>query len=230
MSLLGRRAPISWEHVEKYPLSALRTAEIPVARPVTIGINWYSNFDSPVKKGTRWWVGLGDLGQIRGGHCVCLKTSKYSDLTSWWDFYNQGRQGACVGFGSSRMMSLMNRKRYDARWLWDEAKIVDGYPDTNPGDDEGTTVDAAMKILAAKGHLRSGSSLPSLGEGIAAYRWATTVDEVRSVLLTPLHDTLQAVPMLNSWGRVYPHVVWIPYVVLERLMNEDGEVAIVTDR
>ena len=30
-----------------------------------------------------------------------------------------GPEGACVGFGCSRMMSLLNRKRYDARWLWD---------------------------------------------------------------------------------------------------------------
>ena len=25
----------------------------------------------------------------------------------WWDFYDQGTEGACVGFGCSRMMSLL---------------------------------------------------------------------------------------------------------------------------
>lgn len=228
--ILDRRIPENWEHIAKYPLSALAAAEIPVARPVTIGVNWYSNFDAPVLKSGRWWVGLGSLGQIRGGHCVCLKTSLYGDPMSWWDFYDQGREGACVGFGSSRMMSLLNRTRYNARWLWDEAKAIDEWSDTNPGDNEGTSVNAAMKVLASKGHRRSSESSPRAGDGIAVYRWARNVDEVRSVLRTPFHDTLQAVPMLNSWGRSYPHITWIPYVVLERLINEDGEVAIVTDR
>jgi hypothetical protein len=227
---LGRRPPTTWEHYEKFPLSALGAAEVPVARPVTIGVNWYSNFDSPILKSNRWWIGIGDLGRIRGGHCVCLKTSAYTDPTSWWYFYNQGSQGACVGYGSSRMMSLLNRVRYNARWLWDQAKIVDEWTDTNPGDNNGTSVNAAMKVLASMGHERVGDKQPRPGDGISAYRWASTVDEVRSVLSTPLHDRLQAVPILNSWGRSYPHLTWLGYDVLERLIQEDGEVAIVTDR
>lgn len=214
----------------KYPLSALAAAEIPVARPVTIGVNWYANFDAPVLKNNRWWIGFGNLGPIRGGHCVCLKTSRYNDSTAWWDFYNQLNEGACIGAGSSRMMTLLNRVRYDWRWLWNEAKIVDEWADTNPGDDEGTSVNAAMKVLAAKGHLRVAGTAPRLEDGISVYRWARNVDEVRSVLRTPLHDSLQAVPILNSWGRSYPHLTWLPYFTLERLINEDGEVAIVTDR
>ena len=230
MNPLGRRAPTTWEHYEKYPLRALAGAEVPAA-PVTIGVSWYTNFDSPVKKGSQWWIGEGNLGQVRGGHCVAVKSAHYSDLISWWDFYNQGSEGACVGYGSSRMMSMLNRVRYDARWLWDQAKMVDEWAGTNPGDNEGTSVNAAMKTLKAQGHVRSGKLLPAAGDGVAAYRWASTVDEVRSVLLSPYHDKLQAVPLLNSWGRsAYPHITWLPYTTLERLISEDGEVALVTDK
>ncbi len=51
------------------------------------------------------------------------------------------------------MMSLLNRKRYDARWLWDWAKSTDEWPETNPGDDQGTSVRAACEILRSRGHV-----------------------------------------------------------------------------
>jgi hypothetical protein len=38
------------------------------------------------------------------------------------------------------------------------------------------------------------------------------------------------VRILNSWGRGYPHRVWMPDETLQRLIDEDGEVALVTDR
>lgn len=241
---LGARLPKDKPYADKYPLTLTDT--IPRV-PLAIGVNWYTNFDDPVpvKFGTltRYFIGqTKNLGQIRGGHCVCVKSGNYPDLLSWWDFYDQGMEGACVGFGSSRMMSLLNRKRYDARWLWDMAKKRDPWPDTNPGDDNGTSVDAAMQVLRAAGHVPWQTSYegadwavrdlekPVLQEGVSAYRWATSVDQVRAVLQSPLNDQLQAVPFLNSWGRSYSHITWMPYAVLERLLSEDGEVALITDR
>jgi hypothetical protein len=250
---LGRRVPTDWKHYEKFPLTAVTLPSDPV--PVAIGVNWYSNFDVPVWKNNRWWIGLdhNKLGTIRGGHCVALEpgdaldangtiTRKLQDSDSWWDFYNQGAEGACVGFGTSRMMSLLNRKRYDARWLWDWAKKGDSWSDTNPGDDNGTSVSAACAVLLSQGHVPWSTAyanrdyverdreVPKSSEGINAYRWARTVDEVRSVLKSPANERAGAVRILNSWGRDYPHRVWMPYETLARLIEEDGEVALVTDR
>lgn len=243
---LGRKVPPNFDHVEKYPLTAIPEAETPKV-PVAIGINWYDDFDSPVAVRfgtlTRYFVGRGsDLGSIRGGHCVCIKVGSLSDPLTWWDFYNQGDEGACVGFGCSRMMSQLNRRRYDARWLWDMAKSVDPWPETNPGDDEGTSVHAGLDVLRGRGHVPWSSTYtgrtwqdrdaeePVFAEGVTANRWATSVDQIRAVLQSPLNDRLQAVPFLNSWGRNYPHVTWMPYAVLERLLGEDGEATLVTDR
>jgi hypothetical protein len=232
MSQLGRREPTDWKHVERYPLTADTTPAKPV--PVTLGINWYTNFDSPQRDATgRYWIGRGSLGSIRGGHCVCVPFDPAKDPATWWSFYNQGQEGACVGFGSSRMMSLLNRFRYDARWLWNEAKKVDGFPDTNPGDNNGTTVRAAMDVLRTEGHVKqvSGRDLAvSLAQGISANRWATSAQDVLSVLQNPTYAQLGAVPILNSWGKDYPHVVWMPLATLDRVIRESGEATMVTDR
>jgi hypothetical protein len=213
--------------VEKWPLTAATT---PVKVPVTIGVNWYRAFDTPTKdKSGHYWIAQGtDLGPIRGGHCVCLKPAGVTDPSSWWDYYNQGAEGACVGFGSSRMMSLLNRKRYDARWLYKEAQLVDEWGSTPP--EEGTSVRAGMDILRKRGHRirRDGVSGPVRAvEGIAANRWATSVDQVLDVLG---YGHLNYVDILNSWGRGYPHLVRMPVTVLDRLLREDGEMTLVTDR
>jgi hypothetical protein len=238
---LGRFIPDDWKHYERWALTSDTVPEAPT--PVVIGVNWYSNFDRPVQKGREWWIGEGDLGHIRGGHCVCVQSFNLKDHQAWWDFYDQGREGACVGFGSSRMMTLLDRGRYNARWLWDRAKERDEWSDTNPGDDNGTSVRAAMEVLRDLGHVKWRKSsmeeldhvgrtnlTPDNQRGISTYRWASSVDEMRSVLSSPAHERRGAFPILNSWGRDYPRVVWIPYATMQRLIDEDGEVALVTDR
>lgn len=240
---LGYKKPKDRAHIERHPLSTL--VDIPRV-PMSMGIDWYSNFDSPepVQFGsiTRYFVGRGSLGRIRGGHCVCIKSGNYSDRLGWWDFYDQGDEGACVGFGNSRMMTLLNRTRYNARWLWDESKIVDEWNDTNPGDDNGTSVHAAAQILNQQGLVKWDSSMANLSwqerdqligdmsAGISVYRWANSVDEIRSVLQSPLNDQLQAIPFLNSWGRYYPHITWMGYDIVEKLIRDEGEFLVPTDR
>ena len=50
------------------------------------------------------------------------------------------------------------------------------------------------------------------------------------MLKSPANDAAGAVRILNSWGRGYPHRVWMPDETLQRLIDEDGEVALITDR
>ena len=97
--------------------------------------------------------------------------------------YDQGREGACVAFASSWLMSIFNRRRYDPIWLWNRAKEVDEWPQTNPGDGKGTSVRAAMDVLRGQGHCRvyRGATQPcTQRDGILENRWATTVDGVRA--------------------------------------------------
>lgn len=232
---LGRIAPEDWLHVEKFPMSALPKREQPRNAPVPIGVNWYENFDVPAERrvGSQksYWIGdRAQLGAVRGGHCVCLLPKGMPDVYAWWYFYNQGFQGACVGFGCSRMMSLLNRRRYDSWWLWNEAKEIDEWADTNPGDNNGTSVRAACDVLRVQGHVPLSGPWRNMvhnGEGIDANRWMTTVDEVHAALGTTGWNHVR---ILNSWGHDYPHITNMPNECLQRLLDEDGEAAAVTDR
>jgi hypothetical protein len=224
---LGRRPPSDWTHVDKYPLMASMVPAKPT--PVVIGVNWYVEFDEPEKdtEGHYWIARDAKLTKVRGGHCVCLKPKGSGDPDPWWDFYNQGEEGACVGFGISRLTSQLNRKLYDGFWLYHEAKKIDEWP----GEDyDGTSVRAGLDILRKRGHceVKEGHTSPeAIGEGIKANRWARSVDDV---LTTLGYGGLDYVDVLNSWGRSFPHLTRMPATVLERLWKEDGEVGLVTDR
>lgn len=215
----------------------------------------------------RWGI----AGQID----IPSRVERTLSMPTWaHDFYDQGEEGACVGFGSSQMMTILNRHRYDARWLWEQAKVYDEWPDTNPGDNEGTSVRAGMDVLRQVGHVRilRGKDRPeNLVEGISENRWATRVDEVRAsissgipvtiginwyegfdnpqqygldylvqvtgqirgghcVCVIGASDRRQAVCFTNNWGTYYPRKVFISYSDLQRLLNEEGEATLVTDR
>jgi len=105
--------------------------------------------------------------------------------------YDQGSEGACVGFSSSWMMSILNRRFYDARWLYLEAQKVDDWPGENYS---GTSVRAGMEVLRSVGHKflhnHDHEHAPLIEDGIHEYRWATTVDEVRTCIAAGVPVTL----------------------------------------
>lgn len=226
---LGRIKPDSYEHVAAMPLTLLPPSARPVNVPVAIGINWYTQFDTPVKRSGAYWIapkGPDSLTTVRGGHCVCLEPAPAGeqDEAAWWEFYNQGNEGACVGFGTSRMMSLLRRREYDAFWLYHEAQKHDGIH----GPHEGTTVHAACQVLQTEGPRREGATRETPSDGVSAVRWATTVADVLATL--GFQPNVDFVTVLNSWGTAFPQRVRMPVGVLARLLAEGGEAAVVTER
>lgn len=214
-------------------------------------------------------------------------------LPSWHTKHDQGAEGACVGHGTGMMMAIRNTHqclkqgarnpyiRYNSFEIWERAKEVDGFDESNRGDDSGTTVRAACEILRLQGapvwenedDVKSFIP-PEIESGIEAYRWATTVDELRQCINenqpitmgtnwytnfdTPEYtdgewyigkqltsfgtlrgghsycifgasDQRQAFRVKNSWGLRYPEV-WLPYSATQRLLDEEGEACIITDR
>jgi hypothetical protein len=256
---LGRRVPDNFDHVTKYPLSAIR--------PVAVA-----------------------------------QVEKVLSLPYWHKSHDQGQEGSCVGHGWAMERGITNTRqnilshlpwptvrRYNPIQIWNHAKEIDGWPDTNPGDDNGTSVHAGGDSLRTVGAQRvksmqltanvprpvfpGGVPYPvDLIEGIVATRWAVNVDEARDaianlgpvviginwysnfdtprpkgneywigegtlgtvrgghcVCLYGASDKRQAFKLKNSWGQSYPEV-WLPYATLTRLLSENGEVALTTDR
>ena len=220
---LGRKAPTDWKHYEKFPLTLAAT---PVAAPVVWGINWYESFDMPHRHlNGEWWIGEGDLGEILGGHAIPSPMVGARDLISWYEFYDQGEEGACVGFSSSRAMSWLNRKKYDAEWLYRTAQTIDEWP----GEDyEGTSVRAAAEVLRTQGH-KPYNKDPNSADGIQAYRWIKDVNDVLNVVGGE-QKRRGAITWRNSWGVYYPQKVWLPAETAQRLIDEDGEVVVFTDK
>lgn len=133
--------------------------------------------------------------------------------------YDQGVEGACVGFSLSWNMSILNRRRYNARALYLRAQQVDEWP----GEDySGTSVNAGCKVLMLEGHWRLQKSrwwatareFLGLEQGIAAYRWAVKVDEVRTAnglgipvtFSTPWFASFDSPVYINNewWIGAYP--------------------------
>jgi hypothetical protein len=215
---------------DKWPLAALEPRELPKPTPVVLAVPWYSAFDRPVLTDGRWRItsNVGALGYVRGWHAICVQPAAMSDLVSWWEFYDQLRTGECVGFAFSRMMTLLNRARYDAPWLYFATQDAAGQPRDPLA---GTYPAFAADVLRTVGHKTPRGDAPKLANGIAANRWAVTVDEIRACLQSPAHDRREAFPLLNSWGRPgYPHVVDFPYVTMEAMYRQDAEATAVTDR
>lgn len=231
------------EHREKYPFRRETLEEVGVTEPtpMAIGINWYSAFDTPVKgRDGRWRVAQdGNVGRLRGGHCVCLPHRGFKDVYGWWLYYNQGREGRCVQFGCSRALSLLRRQRYRisedeiGRWHYWEAQRTDewaggSYPGASPHY-EGTSVRAGLEVMRAYGVVKNRGTAPDPNESISAYRWAPE-NGMNDVLAALGREDEEEIPWINSWGRNYPRVVWVPVTVHARTLNEWGEYGIITPR
>lgn len=224
MQGLGRLAPTDDRHLQRYSLTA---ATMPSrAVPVLLGINWYTNFDTPVLKDNAYWIGLGDWGSVRGGHAIVANSPLVKDILSWYIRYQQPVDGPCGGYAGSRMMSLINRRFYDGMALYKAAQKVDEWPGENYA---GTSIRAVCDVLRLQGAfpvVKNRTVGPVLSEGIVQNRWAQSVGEVTACL----QSTQSYIVLLNSWGKNWPPAVRLPLEGLDRLLQENGEAVLVTDR
>ncbi|MGI8548117.1 MAG: hypothetical protein ACR2M1_12435 [Gemmatimonadaceae bacterium] len=117
-----------------------------------------------------------------------LTVERLLPLPGYRTQYNQGSTNGCVGYSSSWAMSILNREMYDPKWLWDQAKLIDQWTDTNPGDNNGTSVRAGMDVLRTQGHRQvwRGADKPvDPDDGILRNEWASgpgAVDQVRQCI------------------------------------------------
>jgi hypothetical protein len=136
-------------------------------------------------------------------------------LPGWHWSHDQGAEGSCVGHGTAMERAITNiaqersagrkpfSRRYDPIDIWNRAKSIDEWPDTNPGDENGTSVRAGYDVMRTVGPSRvrsmrlEGDSPKPVGAtpndveaGALVNRWATSVDEMRAALALGLPVTI----------------------------------------
>jgi hypothetical protein len=205
---------------------------------------------------------------------------KLSLPANYQSHYNQGNTNGCVGASCSIAMAILNYGDiYDWAWLWQNAKDYDYIWSTKRGDDQGTTVNGAMRVLRNLGHVEIDPILkmpakPHKDDGIAEYRWDHTHQGifwsiskgVPVIVATAWHMSMdyptmkdgeymiglaedigpiegshaycivgastskKLVYIAQSWGRDWPELVGMPTAFLDKLLANQGEVALITDR
>ena len=128
-------------------------------------------------------------------------------LPAWHWSHDQWSEGSCVGHGIVMERAVTNKRqfaqnkilgyrtRYDPIYIWNEAKAIDEWDDTNPGDDNGTSVRAGYQVVHKVGMVpvrtmkivdhkvvAVAPQNPDMSAGVLAYRWARTVDEIRTAV------------------------------------------------
>ncbi len=109
------------------------------------------------------------------------------------DYMDQGREGACVGASCTWVATLLNStsasaRQYDFNRLYRAAQASDGL-----NIQSGTTTRAGLEELRLRGHwpIVNGSTRPrSRAEGIQAYRWAETIQEIRALVAQKIPGVL----------------------------------------
>lgn len=153
----------------------------------------------------------------------------------WWHpSHDQGQNGACVGHGIAMERAVrekFERKqagvlpytvRFNPWWFWDQAKLIDEWSDTNPGDDNGTSVHAGYDVVRTRGAVRLSSTVtegdypgpsalaslaPDHQWSITSNQWATSVDAMRSCIARD-----QPVTIGVNWYSNFDNPVQVPVV------------------
>jgi C1A family cysteine protease len=105
---------------------------------------------------------------------------------------NQGNTGRCVAFSGTGLRQQQERSDgdwpkgwppLDPEWLYEHAEAIDGIP-TPPGPQRGTTIRAALQVLAKQGQPLTGDAASASRFRIASY-WAVplTVDAIKRALV-----------------------------------------------
>jgi len=233
---LGRREATDDRHLQRYSLTADTMPTVPT--PVVLGSRWYRAFFNPWMdtKGNYWIVkpgtGPSQWGPIDGGHAYCLNPIGLPYRREWQLLYDQQRND-CTAYSACIMQSLNNRQSYWAPPVYDYTLQHDEFAGEA---DEGTSVRATMETLRVMGLWLKDRSGPHLGDGIAAYRWCRSVEQIAQVL-DPISQAQRVLErgyaiMRQSWGpNAYPYATRVPLEVMDTVIfQQSGDATLVTDR
>jgi hypothetical protein len=234
---LGRRIPTSWEHVSKYPLRLMAAPPVP---PITVErVLSLPAYRRELDQGTEgactgfgstWMMAILNR-RLYHARQLYLEAQK---IDEWDDTPPQ--EGSSV-------RAVMDVLRTRGHWRRVNGTNFAPIPDARHGISENrwaTKVDEIRACIAAGVPVTGGfnwyTAFDSEGiQKIGMDYWIGRGGDLgpirggHCICIYGASDRRQAVKIVNNWGVTYP-LVWLPYTVLRRLLKEDGEASIVTDR
>lgn len=249
---LGRRVPETWTHVARYPLSTLIADPLhelvipPAGTEKSLGLPWWHKQHDQGQEGSCVGFGCSAMMSITN-HLQRLKTTgqdiTYRYAARW--LYGEAQlvdewaetppeEGTSVRAGCD-ILRLRGHRRVQRsvtgpemiehgisanRWAVNHDEIraaiyaglavaigVNWYSSFDAPYQKVPGGDYWISIFPHSGHIRGGHCLT----------------------IFRMSDSRGAFRLMNSWGDAYPPV-WLSYVDMDRLTNEDGECVVITDR
>jgi hypothetical protein len=254
---LGRREPTDFKHIEKYPWSAVQATTVSVVNKVMELPRWHWTHDqgtegSCVGHGIVMERAITNTGQNRLAK-LFRPGRRYDPVDVWrhaktideWEetkFEDSNGTSVRAGYDIARDRGL---RRVKSMIIHEGASVPTPIDARDPDVAEGiianrwaTTVDEVRTAIS--------EGLPcAIGVNwygnfdvpvqLADKSWwigSQHLGRLRGghcLTIYGASDKRQAVRLKNSWGKAYP-LVWMPYTTLQRLIDENGEIALVTDR
>jgi hypothetical protein len=260
MSHFGRNVPPDWAHVDKYPLRALAPRPVAEAEKVLVLPSWHWSHDqgmegSCIGHGSAMERAITNILQNRALG-IKRPTVRYDPIDLWNEAKrvdgdpstNPGDQNGTYlraaydvlrDEGPYRVRSM----RLDAQDVpepvrKDSARRPEDGVATNRWatrvDEIRTSVAGGQSVAIGVNwysefdypEQRHGSDWWIAPEGLNPH---ATTNEGHCVCIYGVSDRRQAFKLKNSWGKLFP-LVWLSYAVMERLLHEDGEAVLATDR
>lgn len=224
---LGRLVPPTFEHVEKYP--ALRFAATPTTAEWRLDVPLYHS----------WY------DQQREGACVAFGWSWESSIKNRRKYdapwlYQQckardgqpNEEGTYLYLGGDVLRELGHRRVYrQTEYDPDLAEGIDRFEWARSVDEVRSALAGAVPVVLGINWYSNfdrpvkQANIYRIGDGNLG-----SIRGGHAICATGVSDKRQAIRLVNSWGLDYPKAVWLPYTVLERLLQEDGEAAVAVDR
>lgn len=246
---LGRRTPPDLEHVERWPLLSLLADPLhelvvpPAGTEKSLGLPWWWKAHDQGVEGSCVGFGCSAMMSLTNHYQRKLATGKsvtYRYDSRWlyleaqpideWDD-TPPAEGTSVNAGC-KILHSRGHKRVQYGKVGEEnlAHGIDAYRWAQNHDEVRAAIYGGLGV--AIGVLwYSNFDNPQIVDG---ERWIGrgnfgSVRGGHCVALYRMSDRREAFCLMNSWGPEYPPV-WLPYAALDRLIDEWGEVVVITDR
>lgn len=256
---LGRQVPPDDKHIKLFALSEVLPDAPALVEKVFTLPTWHWTHDqgaegSCVGHGTAMERAITNSAQNRLARIVGVKQRRYDPIDIWNQAKivdgdsstNPGDDNGTYVRAAYDVMRDRGPRRVSSMVLKGSVPMPVGEKSPNAGDGAlvnrwATTVDD-MRAAIASGtpsvigvNWYTAFDTPKPDPHVASDHWLAPdgrLGAVRGghcVCIYGASDRRQAFRVKNSWGRAYP-LVWLPYTVMDRLLHEDGEAAVVIDR